>query len=285
MLAKVMILIVNTWLGYPYFMMLCMGLQKSIPRDLYEASALAGAGPLTNFFKITWPLIRKPLTPLLIASFAFNFNNFVLIPLLTKGRPDFLDTTVPAGETDILVTLHLPHRVRVGPELRPGGRDLDDDLRDGRDPLGRQPAADQGHRRGQALTRHRTSRSRQESVMAIVTGQDRIGGGSSPRTASSSPSSCSPCSRSSMVISISLRPGNFATGSLIPEQHQPRALEAGARHVLRRRRRHGRAAAVPGAALAVELDQDRDDRGAPDRRALDDRGLRLRAPAVPLQER
>jgi maltose/maltodextrin transport system permease protein len=104
LLAKVMILIVNTWLGYPYFMLLCMGLQKSIPRDLYEASAIAGAGPLTNFFRITWPLIRKPLTPLLVSSFAYNFNNFVLIFLLTDGRPDFLDTNVPAGETDILVS-------------------------------------------------------------------------------------------------------------------------------------------------------------------------------------
>jgi maltose/maltodextrin transport system permease protein len=103
-LARVMILIVNTWLGYPYFMLLCMGLQKSISRELYEASALAGAGPLTNFFQITWPLIRKPLTPLLVSSFAFNFNNFVLIHLLTQGRPDFLDTSVPAGETDILVS-------------------------------------------------------------------------------------------------------------------------------------------------------------------------------------
>ena len=103
-LAKAMILIVNTWLGYPYFMLLSMGLQKSIPKDLYEASALAGAGPLTNFFKITWPLIRRPLTPLMVSSFAFNFNNFVLIHLLTDGRPDFLNTMVPAGETDLLVT-------------------------------------------------------------------------------------------------------------------------------------------------------------------------------------
>jgi len=103
-LARSMILLVNTWLGYPYIMLLCMGLQKSISHELYEASALAGAGPLTNFFQITWPLIRKPLTPLLIASFAFNFNNFVLIYLLTQGRPDFLDTSIPAGETDILVS-------------------------------------------------------------------------------------------------------------------------------------------------------------------------------------
>ena len=103
-LAKAMILIVNTWLGYPYIMVLCTGLIKAIPADLYEASAISGAGPLTNFFKITAPLLIKPLMPLLIASFAFNFNNFVLIALLTNGRPDFLNTKVPAGTTDILVS-------------------------------------------------------------------------------------------------------------------------------------------------------------------------------------
>jgi maltose/maltodextrin transport system permease protein len=103
-LAKVMILTVNTWLGYPYIMIICTGLLKAIPADLYEASALAGAGPLTNFFKITVPQIIKPLTPLLISAFAFNFNNFVLIALLTNGRPDFLNTKLPAGQTDILVS-------------------------------------------------------------------------------------------------------------------------------------------------------------------------------------
>jgi maltose/maltodextrin transport system permease protein len=104
LLAKVMLLIVNTWLGFPYMMVICMGLIQSIPADLYEASAVAGAGPVTNFFSITLPLIIGPLTPLLISSFAFNFNNFVLISLLTGGRPDFVDTTVPAGTTDLLVS-------------------------------------------------------------------------------------------------------------------------------------------------------------------------------------
>jgi maltose/maltodextrin transport system permease protein len=104
LLAKVMILIVNTWLGYPFIMVLCSGLIKAIPADLYEASAIAGAKPLTNFFKITAPLIVKPLMPLLISAFAFNFNNFVLITLLTNGRPDFLNTKIPAGTTDILVS-------------------------------------------------------------------------------------------------------------------------------------------------------------------------------------
>ncbi|NTV73680.1 MAG: maltose ABC transporter permease MalF [Holophaga sp.] len=103
-LAKVMLLIVNTWLGFPYMMVVCMGLIKAIPMDLYEASAVAGAGPLTNFFRITLPLIKRPMLPLLISSFAFNFNNFVLISLLTGGRPDFLDTTIQAGTTDILIS-------------------------------------------------------------------------------------------------------------------------------------------------------------------------------------
>jgi maltose/maltodextrin transport system permease protein len=104
LLAKCMLLIVNTWLGYPYVMVLCSGLIKAIPHDLYEASAIAGARPLTNFFRITAPLIAKPLAPLLISAFAYNFNNFVLISLLTDGRPDFLNTKIPAGTNDILVS-------------------------------------------------------------------------------------------------------------------------------------------------------------------------------------
>ncbi|AQT65669.1 Maltose transport system permease protein malF [Serratia marcescens] len=102
--AKSMILIVNTWLGYPYMMILCMGLLKAIPDDLYEASAMDGANPWQNFFRITLPLLIKPLTPLMIASFAFNFNNFVLIQLLTNGGPDMIGTTTPAGYTDLLVS-------------------------------------------------------------------------------------------------------------------------------------------------------------------------------------
>ncbi|OYT87238.1 MAG: maltose ABC transporter permease MalF [Burkholderiales bacterium PBB6] len=104
LLAKTMLLIVNIWLGFPYMMVLCSGLIKSIPADLYEASAVAGAGPWVNFSRITMPLILKPLTPLLISAFAFNFNNFVLISLLTGGAPDQLDTALPAGTTDILVS-------------------------------------------------------------------------------------------------------------------------------------------------------------------------------------
>ena len=104
LLARTMLLIVNIWLGFPYMMVLCSGLVQSIPADLREASSIAGAGPIAHFRRITLPLIAKPLMPLLISAFAFNFNNFVLVSLLTGGRPDQVDATLPAGTTAILVS-------------------------------------------------------------------------------------------------------------------------------------------------------------------------------------
>lgn len=103
-LARSMVLLVNTWLGYPYMMILAMGLLKAIPEDLYEASALAGAKPWDNLWRITLPLVARPMAPLLVASFAANFNNLTLIALLTEGAPDYLDTEVPVGATDLLAS-------------------------------------------------------------------------------------------------------------------------------------------------------------------------------------
>lgn len=103
-LAKIMILIVNTWLGFPYMMIVCTGILQSVPDTIYEASAIDGSNALHDFFKLTLPLIFKPLFPLLVASFAFNFNNFLLIYLLTGGGPDMVGASTVAGETDILVS-------------------------------------------------------------------------------------------------------------------------------------------------------------------------------------
>ena len=101
-LARVMILIVNTWLGYPYMMLLAMGFLQSVPEDQKKAAMIEGASPIRVFFKITLPQILPPFLPLLLASFAFNFNNLVLVLLLTRGGPDIPGTIIPAGETDIL---------------------------------------------------------------------------------------------------------------------------------------------------------------------------------------
>lgn len=101
-LARAMTLIVNTWLGYPYMMLIGMGYLQSIPPEHYKAAALEGAGPVRTFFSITLPQILPPFVPLLISNFAFNFNNVVLILLLTRGLPDIPGTKIPAGQTDIL---------------------------------------------------------------------------------------------------------------------------------------------------------------------------------------
>jgi maltose/maltodextrin transport system permease protein len=101
--ARAMVLLVNLWLGYPYMMLICTGMLQSIPSTIYEASAIDGSNPMIDFFKLTLPLVIPPLFPILIASFAFNFNNFAIIYLLTAGGPRMVGGGI-AGETDILVT-------------------------------------------------------------------------------------------------------------------------------------------------------------------------------------
>lgn len=101
-LAKTMLLIVNIWLGYPYMMLLGAGFLQAVPRDLYKAAALEGSSATRSFFSITLPQILPPFVPLMIANFAFNFNNVVLILLLTRGGPDIPGTLVTVGSTDIL---------------------------------------------------------------------------------------------------------------------------------------------------------------------------------------
>ena len=101
--ARAMILLVNVWLGYPYMMLICTGMLQSIPSTIYESAAIEGSNPVLNFFYLTLPLVLPPLFPVLVASFAFSFNNFALIYLLTAGAPRMPGGGI-AGETDILVT-------------------------------------------------------------------------------------------------------------------------------------------------------------------------------------
>jgi maltose/maltodextrin transport system permease protein len=104
MLAKAGILIVNTWLGYPYMMIVALGALQSIPSDLYEAAEIDGASVYQRFRTITLPLLLVAISPLLIGAFAFNFNNFTLIELLTEGGPPIAGATSAAGQTDILLS-------------------------------------------------------------------------------------------------------------------------------------------------------------------------------------
>ncbi|MEY3185412.1 MAG: hypothetical protein RIR58_148, partial [Actinomycetota bacterium] len=102
--ARVAVILVNLWLGFPYFYLVSSGSLQAIPSELLEAAAIDGANPRQIFRKVTLPLLLQILSPLLIASFAFNFNNFNLIYLLTGGGPrNQLDGEI-AGATDILIS-------------------------------------------------------------------------------------------------------------------------------------------------------------------------------------
>lgn len=104
-LAKITVLLVNIWLGFPYFMALMTGIMTSISQEIYEASDIDGASPRQKFWSITLPMVLYSTVPLLIMSFAHNFNNFGIIFFLTGGGPT---GTYPAGSgagaTDILIS-------------------------------------------------------------------------------------------------------------------------------------------------------------------------------------
>jgi arabinogalactan oligomer / maltooligosaccharide transport system permease protein len=102
-LAKIALLVVNLWIGYSYMFLVVTGALTSIPDDLKEAAFVDGASGFTAFRTVVLPLLMVSVSPLLIASFSFNFNNFTLVELLTGGGP-FPGSPVDGGQTDLLIT-------------------------------------------------------------------------------------------------------------------------------------------------------------------------------------
>ena len=102
--SKVGILLIQTWLGFPYMFVVVTGALQTLPKDVYEAADLDGAGVWAKFQSITMPLLLVTVGPLLVASFAFNFNNFTVIDLYNQGGPPIPNTPTPVGYTDILAT-------------------------------------------------------------------------------------------------------------------------------------------------------------------------------------
>ena len=101
--ARVVIIVVNMWIGIPYTMLMSSGILMNIPQDLYEAATVDGANKIQMFFKITLPQIIFTTTPYLITSFIGNINNFNIIYLMTAGGPSD-SSYYEAGKTDLLVT-------------------------------------------------------------------------------------------------------------------------------------------------------------------------------------
>ncbi len=101
--AKIAVLLVNLWVGFPFQMALCTGILQSIPQDIYEAAMVDGASPFQKFFKITLPLVLYSTAPLIIMQMSYNFNNFNVIYLFNQGKPPIIGLR-DAGGTDILIS-------------------------------------------------------------------------------------------------------------------------------------------------------------------------------------
>ena len=102
-LARIVVVVVNMWIGIPYTMMTFSGVLMNIPAELYESAEIDGAGPIKKFTSITLPYMIFVTAPATITTFVTNFNNFNVIYLLTGGGPFSLDY-YQAGKTDLLVT-------------------------------------------------------------------------------------------------------------------------------------------------------------------------------------
>ncbi|MBL8680087.1 MAG: extracellular solute-binding protein [Myxococcales bacterium] len=88
--------VTNTWLGFPFMMVVTIGALAAIPKDLYEAAEVDGATPWQQFRHITLPLLRPTLLPAVSMGAVWTFNQFNVIFLVSGGEPD--------GATEILVT-------------------------------------------------------------------------------------------------------------------------------------------------------------------------------------
>ena len=100
--AKVLIIVINLWVGIPYTVMQVTGILQNIPAEQYEAARIDGANVFQQFINITLPYMIFVMTPYIITQFTGNINNFNIIYLLSGGGPT--DTGATAGKTDLLVT-------------------------------------------------------------------------------------------------------------------------------------------------------------------------------------
>ena len=106
--AKILLIVINIWIGIPYIMLMATGILMNIPQDLYESSRIDGASSVQQFTKITLPYMLFVTGPYLLTSFVGNLNNFNVIYLLTGGNPLNAELGVvggaSVGHTDLLIT-------------------------------------------------------------------------------------------------------------------------------------------------------------------------------------
>jgi arabinogalactan oligomer/maltooligosaccharide transport system permease protein len=105
--ARIMVIILNIWIGIPHLMLMVTGILMNIPADLYESARIDGANAWKQFTKITLPYMLFITGPYLLTSFTGNMNNFNVIFLLSGGGPAMTDAAGvlgSPGKTDLLIT-------------------------------------------------------------------------------------------------------------------------------------------------------------------------------------
>lgn len=100
--AKTALIMIQTWLGFPFVFALFTGVLQSVPQDMYEAADVDGGSRLQKLRHITLPHVLFATAPLLIMQYAGNFNNFNIIYLFNEGNPAVRGQN--AGGTDILIS-------------------------------------------------------------------------------------------------------------------------------------------------------------------------------------
>lgn len=109
-MAKLTLILVNIWIGFPYSMILITSTMTSISSSMYEAAQIDGANKWQQFKDITFPLVMYQLKPTLIMQFAGNINNFGAVFFLTGGGPALnigntnVSISTQAGSTDLLIS-------------------------------------------------------------------------------------------------------------------------------------------------------------------------------------
>jgi arabinogalactan oligomer/maltooligosaccharide transport system permease protein len=105
-MVRFMIILINLWAGFPYFMLLTMGSMTAINDEMFEAAKVDGANKFQLFRHITFPMVTFQTMPLIIMSFTHNINNFGAIFFLTGGSPPPVRDTPLTSATgaDILIT-------------------------------------------------------------------------------------------------------------------------------------------------------------------------------------
>jgi multiple sugar transport system permease protein len=86
-LALFSVTLVNAWRGIPFFAITLLAGLQTISQELYEASAIDGAGKLGRFWFVTLPLMRPILLITLVLSIIWTFSDFQTVYALTGGGP------------------------------------------------------------------------------------------------------------------------------------------------------------------------------------------------------